>query len=107
MADDLNSVRQAVRVERKRTVQNEVTVNKQEGKLDPLSYNDDDPTLLGELFGGMVFRAAGAPFLGPYLLLNDDYGYVTHFSEYPYYDCLLYTSPSPRDRSVSRMPSSA
>ena len=23
------------------------------------------------------------------------------------YDCLLYTSPSPRDRSVSRMPSSA
>ena len=25
----------------------------------------------------------------------------------PYCDCLLYTSPSPRDRSVSRMPSSA
>ena len=24
-----------------------------------------------------------------------------------YKDCLLYTSPSPRDRSVSRMPSSA
>ena len=24
-----------------------------------------------------------------------------------YYICLLYTSPSPRDRSVSRMPSSA
>ena len=24
-----------------------------------------------------------------------------------YYGCLLYTSPSPRDRSVSRMPSSA
>ena len=24
-----------------------------------------------------------------------------------YYDCLLYTSPSPRDRSLSRMPSSA
>ena len=23
------------------------------------------------------------------------------------YDCLLYTSPSPRDRSLSRMPSSA
>ena len=23
------------------------------------------------------------------------------------YDCLLYTSPSPRDRNVSRMPSSA
>ena len=25
----------------------------------------------------------------------------------PYTICLLYTSPSPRDRSVSRMPSSA
>ena len=25
----------------------------------------------------------------------------------PFYHCLLYTSPSPRDRSVSRMPSSA
>ena len=23
------------------------------------------------------------------------------------YDCLLYTSPSPRDKTVSRMPSSA
>ena len=31
-----------------------------------------------------------------------------HFSiEQPVYTCLLYTSPSPRDRSVSRMPSSA
>ena len=25
----------------------------------------------------------------------------------PLYGCLLYTSPSPRDRSLSRMPSSA
>ena len=25
----------------------------------------------------------------------------------PYWDCLLYTSPSPRDLSTSRMPSSA
>ena len=25
----------------------------------------------------------------------------------PHTDCLLYTSPSPRDRSLSRMPSSA
>ena len=24
-----------------------------------------------------------------------------------FYNCLLYTSPSPRDRSISRMPSSA
>ena len=27
--------------------------------------------------------------------------------EYAYYCCLLYTSPSPRDRTRSRMPSSA
>ena len=32
-----------------------------------------------------------------------------YLSENPeqYEDCLLYTSPSPRDRSLSRMPSSA
>ena len=30
------------------------------------------------------------------------------YPEYPWVkDCLLYTSPSPRDRSLSRMPSSA
>ena len=28
-------------------------------------------------------------------------------SRFPYYICLLYTSPSPRDRTRSRMPSSA
>ena len=35
------------------------------------------------------------------------YDYVTNTYEYDYPGCLLYTSPSPRDRSVSRMPSSA
>ena len=29
------------------------------------------------------------------------------FKDHPYYHCLLYTSPSPRDRQKSRMPSSA
>ena len=29
------------------------------------------------------------------------------YLQHDYYTCLLYTSPSPRDRSVSRMPSSA
>ena len=32
---------------------------------------------------------------------------VENFYYHDSYDCLLYTSPSPRDRSVSRMPSSA
>ena len=31
----------------------------------------------------------------------------SRLSGVPAYTCLLYTSPSPRDRSVSRMPSSA
>ena len=30
-----------------------------------------------------------------------------HTSKFPFKDCLLYTSPSPRDRTRSRMPSSA
>ena len=30
-----------------------------------------------------------------------------NFKTYPSLDCLLYTSPSPRDRTRSRMPSSA
>ena len=29
------------------------------------------------------------------------------FNTHPYWTCLLYTSPSPRDRTRSRMPSSA
>ena len=36
---------------------------------------------------------------------RSQFEYVTHF--YMACGCLLYTSPSPRDRSLSRMPSSA
>ena len=32
---------------------------------------------------------------------------VNHWESDPFYGCLLYTSPSPRDRQKSRMPSSA
>ena len=41
--------------------------------------------------------------------LGYDPGAVVHASDYfdQLYDCLLYTSPSPRDRTRSRMPSSA
>ena len=35
------------------------------------------------------------------------FSYPTHQNLFQYWTCLLYTSPSPRDRSVSRMPSSA
>ena len=34
-------------------------------------------------------------------------GFLTGYVANPSYLCLLYTSPSPRDRSLSRMPSSA
>ena len=33
--------------------------------------------------------------------------FYTYEDVYVYYDCLLYTSPSPRDSTSSRMPSSA
>ena len=39
------------------------------------------------------------------LYLDDETQTVVGVAEYP--DCLLYTSPSPRDRQKSRMPSSA
>ena len=67
-------------------------------------------------------------FLIMFLLQENSYGFTEGFDSPPlqnfdvelssdiisldvpdsqYTDCLLYTSPSPRDRSVSRMPSSA
>ena len=40
------------------------------------------------------------------LLAQDEMPALMHLRE-QYKDCLLYTSPSPRDLSTSRMPSSA
>ena len=67
-----------------------------------------------------------SPWQGPYIVMTkiDDVTYrieaidnprrrkVVHFTRLklcgvPYYICLLYTSPSPRDLSTTRMPSSA
>ena len=39
--------------------------------------------------------------------LGDVLWYISQLSSELGYDCLLYTSPSPRDLSTSRMPSSA
>ena len=43
--------------------------------------------------------------------LAGQYGTIAEYEHHtlwtPYYDCLLYTSPSPRDVEESRMPSSA
>ena len=38
---------------------------------------------------------------------NDGLNTVVPYGDKRYYDCLLYTSPSPRDGLLSRMPSSA
>ena len=38
---------------------------------------------------------------------NADFTVKNSFNSYDYIDCLLYTSPSPRDGATSRMPSSA
>ena len=43
------------------------------------------------------FVATGVKYIWSYQQSDDEV----------YYVCLLYTSPSPRDRSLSRMPSSA
>ena len=61
-----------------------------------VDYNEDDldnvcPDIAEGLFAGPVTYIGGE--MDPYM---DNY-----------YDCLLYTSPSPRDRTRSRMPSSA
>ena len=37
----------------------------------------------------------------------DESGYTRYGAAMYFYNCLLYTSPSPRDRPLSRMPSSA
>ena len=59
-----------------------------------------------------VARATGAEVWCPELeapVLADIMRYVPWdgFGPFESYDCLLYTSPSPRDLSTSRMPSSA
>ena len=47
------------------------------------------------------------PIRGPSMLTLRGKGYHRIFDLQQQYDCLLYTSPSPRDQRGSRMPSSA
>ena len=58
---------------------------------------------------GFQYELSGAPFKNIHSVCSEN---STHFNELkevfkPTNICLLYTSPSPRDRNVSRMPSSA
>ena len=52
-------------------------------------------------------RLAAARFDGMTIVILDQAGYELPVFIPPNYICLLYTSPSPRDRTRSRMPSSA
>ena len=56
--------------------------------------------------------AVNTPIIQPEELTTFELGYRTKIDKFSidlsgYYNCLLYTSPSPRDLSTSRMPSSA
>ena len=60
--------------------------------IDPDKKNDEN---IIELVENANLNGADAIFVGGSIMMDS------------HYNCLLYTSPSPRDRSVSRMPSSA
>ena len=61
-------------------------------------------------FGGTTQNATEKEI--PKIIVNQDYKMrfdtnINSTLDWKFYPCLLYTSPSPRDRSLSRMPSSA
>ena len=76
---------------------------KKEKLFSPAPPNNDD---------GTSVVAAGAYF-GQYVDIdgipknNNDFDLIKKYREIALHPCLLYTSPSPRDRQKSRMPSSA
>ena len=61
--------------------------------------------LLPDEVQGDVYKNDILPNLSPGNLLMCSHGFNVHFGQIV--PCLLYTSPSPRDRQKSRMPSSA
>ena len=73
--------------------------------LDVLSENIGQP---GELFPIKVNKGIFTSSIGLIKIDNSYYKLVPlSFSKQGQYVCLLYTSPSPRDTDLSRMPSSA
>ena len=66
-----------------------------------------DPGKRTEALSWLFWQMGSAPLLGGGF--GHFYAYAPEKYEYPInrYTCLLYTSPSPRDLSTSRMPSSA
>ena len=72
-------------------------------KLKESYFDDDAIVLLESMQDGMLYSNI---LLKLYLKSLKNGGRL-QLDEHIPYTCLLYTSPSPRDRSVSRMPSSA
>ena len=70
--------------------------------MNRLNVSADDVVFVGHSFGGMVAQAYARDHVIKGLVLI---GSLTKIK--PDIICLLYTSPSPRDRTRSRMPSSA
>ena len=66
-----------------------ITDSVEEAELENLKVSDAD-----------TLDASGPEGQNP--LIQDSFQ-----TSYPLHDCLLYTSPSPRDATLSRMPSSA
>ena len=57
---------------------------------------------------GMTAKAIGVAFVAFTIFIYALIGYLSRTAQADaYYVCLLYTSPSPRDATLSRMPSSA
>ena len=65
----------------------------------------NDPNLLVYGFVMVFFASFGQTFY--IALFNDDIRNLYKITDGEFGFCLLYTSPSPRDRTRSRMPSSA
>ena len=69
-----------------------------------------DNSLLDNIFEHLTMeRYANVQYFSMYLWFQerDLNGFASHFLSESLSDCLLYTSPSPRDNRTSRMPSSA
>ena len=67
---------------------------RQQSREAHMAYLKDEPVKF--LTAGPLMDKAGGGMVGSLFIIEADS-----------YDCLLYTSPSPRDRTRSRMPSSA